>query len=65
MIRPAIISTCLYGFLGSYLLAGNPITTDTFVLQFDGTDDRVTVPYADSFPTEVFTASARIKRRLA
>ena len=34
----------------------------TFVLQFDGTDDRVTVPYDASFPTEVFTASAWIKR---
>ncbi len=33
----------------------------TFVLQFDGTDDRVTVPYDASFPTEVFTASAWIK----
>ena len=33
----------------------------TFVLQFDGTDDRVIVPYDASFPTEVFTASAWIK----
>ena len=30
-------------------------------LRFDGTDDRVTVPYDASFPTEVFTASAWIK----
>jgi len=61
VIRSAIISACTYSVLGSLLLAGDPITTDTFALQFDGTDDRVTVPYADSFPTEVFTASARIK----
>ena len=61
MIRPAIILACIYSFLGSHLLAGDPITIDTFVLQFDGTDDRVTVPYDASFPTEVFTASARIK----
>ena len=33
----------------------------TSVLRFDGTDDRVTVPYDASFPTEVFTASAWIK----
>ena len=32
-----------------------------FELQFDGIDDRVTVPYDASFPTEVFTASAWIK----
>ena len=61
MLRPAIILACIYSFLGSHLLAGDPITIDTFVLQFDGTDDRVTVPYDASFPTEVFTASARIK----
>ena len=30
-------------------------------LRFDGVDDRVTVPYDTSFPTEVFTASAWIK----
>ena len=33
----------------------------TFSLRFDGADDRVTVPYDTSFPTEVFTASAWIK----
>ena len=39
-----------------------PTTQESnFVLQFDGTDDRVTVPYDDSFPTEVFTAGAWIK----
>ena len=27
-------------------------------LEFDGTDDRVTVPYDDSFPTEVFSICA-------
>ena len=32
-----------------------------FLLQFDGIDDRVTVPYDASFPTEIFTASAWIK----
>jgi hypothetical protein len=36
----------------------------TSVLQFDGTDDRVTVPYDTTFPTEVFTASAWIKLAL-
>ncbi len=43
--------------------AGQAPTTQVsnFVLQFDGTDDRVTVPYNDSFPTEVFTAGAWIK----
>ena len=30
-------------------------------LRFDGVDDRVTVPYDTSFPTEVFTASAWIR----
>ena len=29
-------------------------------LAFDGVDDRVTVPYADSFPTEIFSAGAWI-----
>ena len=29
-------------------------------LQFDGVDDRVMVPYSDSFPTEVFTVGAWI-----
>ena len=32
-----------------------------YSLQFDGIDDRVTVPYDASFPTEVFTISAWIK----
>lgn len=31
------------------------------VLEFDGTDDRVLVPYDDTFPTEVFTVAAWIK----
>ncbi len=31
------------------------------VLKFDGKDDRLTVPYDASFPTEVFSASAWIK----
>lgn len=30
-------------------------------LRFDGVDDRVTVPYDTSFPTEVFTVAAWIK----
>ena len=30
-------------------------------LEFDGTNDRVIVPYSASFPTEVFTASAWVK----
>ena len=29
-------------------------------LAFDGRDDRVLVPWDDSFPTEVFTAAARV-----
>jgi len=33
----------------------------TMSLQFDGIDDRVTVPYNSSFPTEVFTISAWVK----
>jgi hypothetical protein len=33
----------------------------TISLQFDGNDDRVTVPYDSSFPTEVFTISAWVK----
>ncbi len=31
------------------------------VLRFDGSDDRVTVPYSPTFPTEVFTIGAWIK----
>ncbi len=31
------------------------------VLRFDGSDDRVTVPYSSTFPTEVFTIGAWIK----
>jgi len=34
-------------------------STDSW-LQFDGIDDRVMVPYSDSFPTEVFTIGAWI-----
>lgn len=30
-------------------------------LEFDGTNDRVLVPYSDSFPTEAFTLAAWIK----
>ncbi len=33
----------------------------TNLLRFDGADDRVTVPYDASFPTEVFTIAAEIK----
>ena len=33
----------------------------TLSLQFDGIDDRVTIPYNSSFPTEVFTLSAWVK----
>ncbi len=35
------------------------VTADSW-LQFDGIDDRVMVPYSDSFPTEVFTVGAWI-----
>ena len=45
----------------NHVVAGEPGPGSNFVLQFDGTDDRVTVPYDASFPTEVFTASAWIK----
>ena len=31
------------------------------VLRFDGSDDRVTVPYSPTFPTEVFSFGAWIK----
>ena len=53
-----LINACAF-FLGALLLvqeswAGN-------VLEFDGINDRVLVPYDDSFPTEVFTLSAWIK----
>ena len=30
-------------------------------LRFDGSDDRVTVPYSPTFPTEVFSAAAWIR----
>ena len=43
------------------MTTGPAASSRTTVLQFDGTDDRVTVPYDASFPTEVFTASAWIK----
>ncbi len=33
----------------------------TNVLRFDGVEDRVTIPYDASFPTEVFTIAAEIK----
>ena len=48
----------------SYVVTAGPepqAPESNFLLQFDGIDDRVTVPYDASFPTEVFTASAWIK----
>ena len=36
-------------------------TGESFHLSFDGLDDRVLVPWDASFPTEVFTAVARIR----
>ena len=42
------------------VLSANQTRADS-ALSFDGIDDRVTVPYDDSFPTEVFTVSAWIK----
>lgn len=41
--------------------AGQAASDRATVLQFDGVDDRVIVPYDASFPTEVFTAGAWIK----
>ena len=48
----------------SYVVTAGPepqAPESNFLLQFDGIDDRVTVPYDASFPTEIFTASAWIK----
>jgi len=42
------------------ILAADQTRADS-ALSFDGRDDRVTVPYDDSFPTEVFTICAWIK----
>ena len=38
-----------------------PETGQAFHLSFDGSNDRVLVPWHESFPTEVFTAVARIR----
>ena len=38
-----------------------PVSGGDNALVFDGVDDRVTVPYDPSFPTEVFTVAAWIK----
>ncbi len=38
-----------------------PETGQAFHLSFDGLDDRVLVPWHESFPTEVFTAVAWIR----
>ena len=38
-----------------------PIAGNASVLNFDGANDRVTVPYSASFPTEVFTIVARVR----
>ena len=46
-------------FLPALLLVQESRACD--VLQFDGTNDRVLVPYDDSFPTETFTLTAWIK----
>ena len=58
-------------FAVTYMVSGNAHVmaagqqaenmVSTFSLRFDGADDRVTVPYDASFPTEVFTVSAWIK----
>ncbi len=42
-----------------WALISLPASADSW-LQFDGVDDRVMVPYSDSFPTEVFTVGAWI-----
>ena len=47
--------------LVTLFFASTSIAQQGSALSFDGTDDRVTVPYDTSFPTEVFTASAWIK----
>ena len=48
---------------GSYLTQPDPGVPPglTNLLRFDGVDDRVTIPYDVSFPTEVFTVAAEIK----
>jgi len=38
-----------------------PETGEQFHLMFDGVDDRVLIPWDASFPTDVFTVSARIR----
>lgn len=43
------------------LLPPPPETGQAFHLSFDGSNDRVLVPWDESFPTQVFTAVARIR----
>ena len=38
-----------------------PPAVNAGALSFDGSNDRVTVPYSASFPTEVFTIAARVQ----
>lgn len=47
--------------LGMLIFASTLIAQQGSALSFDGSDDRVTVPYDSSFPTEVFTVTAWIK----
>ncbi len=57
-----LLAMVLLAFENAPVMTTGPATSSrATVLQFDGTDDRVTVPYDASFPTEVFTASAWIK----
>ena len=53
-LRPVLAAALIALAAGSLAQAGA-------VLSFDGSDDRVTVPYDVSFPTEIFTAGAWIR----
>ena len=58
-VRPASILAVLIVIVTGH--EGAALAQHGGALQFDGTDDRVTVPYDDSFPTEVFSICAWIK----
>ncbi|HIN81240.1 MAG TPA: hypothetical protein EYN40_06715 [Planctomycetes bacterium] len=47
--------------LGMLIFASTSSAQTGSALSFDGSDDRVTVPYDSSFPTDVFTITAWIK----
>ena len=62
VVSGPLLAIVLLAFENVPVMTTGPVVSGrATVLQFDGTDDRVTVPYDASFPTEVFTASAWIK----